>query len=72
MDVGVGVGVGVGSDIRGRMEEDAGGLGPALLVPVEVADCLAELGVPAPSLAAEVRLPEFAWSSPGWAAGCDF
>lgn len=59
----MGVEIGVGSDIRGRIED---GIGP------EVLDCLlAELGAPAPSLADEVRLPEFAWSS-GWVAVWDF
>lgn len=54
---------GVGSDIRGRMElEDD--TGPGLLE-------VAELVAPAPSLADEVRLPEFAWSS-GWFAVWDF
>jgi hypothetical protein len=49
-------------------DDDEDGLGPAL---VELADCLAELGVPAPSLADEVRLPEFAWAS-DWVAVWDF
>jgi hypothetical protein len=53
---------GDGSDICGRIDD---GMGPELL------DCLAELGAPAPSLAEEVRLPEFAWSS-GCVAVWDF
>lgn len=57
--------IGVGSDIRGRMDDE---LGPELL---ELAACLAELVVPAPSLADEVRLPEFGWSS-DWFAVWDF
>lgn len=36
----------------------------------ELLDCLVEFGDPAPSLADEVRLPEFAWSS-GWVAEGD-
>jgi hypothetical protein len=54
--------IGDGSDMRGRAD---GGMAPELL------DCLAELGDPAPSLADEVRLPGFAWSS-GWVAVWDF
>lgn len=38
---------------------------------VELADCLLELVAPAPSLADEVRVPEFAWSS-DWLAVWDF
>jgi hypothetical protein len=49
--------------MRGRMDEE--GMAPELL------DCLVEFGDPAPSLAEEVRLPEFAWSS-GWVADGDF
>lgn len=53
--------IGVGSDIRGRME-DEDGMESGIL---GLAECLIELVTPAPSLADEVRLPEFAWSSDG-------
>jgi hypothetical protein len=57
-----GVKVGVGSDIFGRIEDE---MGP------ELVGCVAEFGAPAPSLADEVRLPEFACSS-GCVAVWDF
>ena len=59
--------IGVGSDMRGRTEEEdeEDEMGP------ESAAWLAGFGAPAPSLASEVRLAEFACSS-GWVAVWDF
>ena len=62
--------IGVGSDIRGRTEgeeeeEAEDEMGP------EPAAWLAGFGAPAPSLASEVRLAEFACSS-GWVTVWDF
>ena len=69
---------GIGSDILGRTEdmepepaavvedeEVRAGAGVEFVVVVERADCLVELAAaaPAPSLADEVRLTEFEWSS---------
>ena len=54
---------GAGSDMCGSVVEEE--RAPELL------DCLVEFGDPALSLADEVRLPEFGWSS-GWATEGDF
>ena len=77
---------GMGSDILGRTEdmepepaavvedeEVRVGVEVEFVVEVERADCLVELAVPAaaPSLADEVRLTEFEWSSE-WFTFWDF